>query len=233
MENKTIKYFKYAIGEILLVMVGILLALQVNNWRDNILTKKQEVKSVRLLIRDLKADKEELEIFRKILETDERSMKKLLLEIKNNENQDSILKYIRPALRSYLYRPSYPTYKSLVNNNNLGIISDDMVRDSIISYFDGTITYLENLLEKYNNDFENASEAMKTYIGFEVKGDSSWAFTSLHNIEALKNDVKTKHYLSDFGARNSGLGRRIDNIFLPRITETENLLSTYLSEIAE
>jgi hypothetical protein len=30
-ENKTGKYFKYAIGEILLVMVGILLALQVNN----------------------------------------------------------------------------------------------------------------------------------------------------------------------------------------------------------
>ena len=39
-QNKTGKYFKYAIGEIVLVMVGILLALQVNNWdflfRNNI-----------------------------------------------------------------------------------------------------------------------------------------------------------------------------------------------------
>lgn len=35
MENKTSKYFKYAIGEILLVMIGILLALQVNNWNNN------------------------------------------------------------------------------------------------------------------------------------------------------------------------------------------------------
>lgn len=35
MENKTGKYFKYAIGEIVLVMIGILLALQVNNWNEN------------------------------------------------------------------------------------------------------------------------------------------------------------------------------------------------------
>ncbi len=33
-EGKNAKYFKYAIGEILLVMIGILLALQVNNWNE-------------------------------------------------------------------------------------------------------------------------------------------------------------------------------------------------------
>jgi hypothetical protein len=33
--GKTGKYFKYAIGEILLVMIGILLALQVSNWNQN------------------------------------------------------------------------------------------------------------------------------------------------------------------------------------------------------
>ena len=34
-QNKTGKYFKYAIGEIILVMIGILLALQVNNWNEH------------------------------------------------------------------------------------------------------------------------------------------------------------------------------------------------------
>lgn len=34
MENKNSKYIKYAIGEISLVMIGILLALQVNNWNE-------------------------------------------------------------------------------------------------------------------------------------------------------------------------------------------------------
>ena len=34
MENKTGKYFKYAIGEIVLVVIGILIALQINNWNE-------------------------------------------------------------------------------------------------------------------------------------------------------------------------------------------------------
>jgi hypothetical protein len=46
MENKTSKYFKYAIGEILLVMIGILLALQVNNWNESRKDRKVETKAI-------------------------------------------------------------------------------------------------------------------------------------------------------------------------------------------
>ncbi|MBN7815166.1 DUF6090 family protein [Algoriphagus pacificus] len=42
-DGKTGKYFKYAIGEIVLVMVGILLAVQVNNWNIDKNNSKQEV----------------------------------------------------------------------------------------------------------------------------------------------------------------------------------------------
>ena len=35
MENKTGKYFKYALGEIILVVIGILIALQINNWNED------------------------------------------------------------------------------------------------------------------------------------------------------------------------------------------------------
>jgi len=41
MENKTSKYFKYAIGEILLVVIGILIALQINNWNEKRLKQEQ------------------------------------------------------------------------------------------------------------------------------------------------------------------------------------------------
>lgn len=35
MENKTGKYLKYAIGEIVLVVIGILIALSINTWNEN------------------------------------------------------------------------------------------------------------------------------------------------------------------------------------------------------
>lgn len=42
MESKTYKYFKYALGEILLVMIGILLALQINSWNQKRLDRIEE-----------------------------------------------------------------------------------------------------------------------------------------------------------------------------------------------
>lgn len=42
MESKTSKYFKYALGEILLVMIGILLALQINSWNQKRLDRIEE-----------------------------------------------------------------------------------------------------------------------------------------------------------------------------------------------
>jgi hypothetical protein len=42
MENKTGKYFKYAIGEILLVVIGILIALQVSDWNTSKIDSVEE-----------------------------------------------------------------------------------------------------------------------------------------------------------------------------------------------
>jgi hypothetical protein len=55
-KNKTGKYIKYAIGEIILVVIGILIALQINNWNEN--RKKNILKSsyTQLLKSDLKSD---------------------------------------------------------------------------------------------------------------------------------------------------------------------------------
>ncbi len=54
--NKTTKYFKYAIGEIMLVVIGILIALQINNWNEN--QKKFKIKQTYIdnLITDLTKD---------------------------------------------------------------------------------------------------------------------------------------------------------------------------------
>ena len=56
-QNRVSKYLIYAFGEIILVVIGILIALQINNWNEN---RKQEAKTQNYyhqLLEDLRKDK--------------------------------------------------------------------------------------------------------------------------------------------------------------------------------
>ncbi len=55
-KNKTGKYFKYAIGEIVLVVIGILIALSINNWNEERKLETQEIKILKELLVNLRAD---------------------------------------------------------------------------------------------------------------------------------------------------------------------------------
>lgn len=59
-EGKLSRYLIYAVGEILLVMIGILLALQVNNWNESRKTKEAIKVHLQNLIADLKDDQVKL-----------------------------------------------------------------------------------------------------------------------------------------------------------------------------
>jgi len=59
-ENKVSKYMLYAIGEIILVVIGILIALQINNWNENRLAKIEEEKYLNALLTEAKINKGEL-----------------------------------------------------------------------------------------------------------------------------------------------------------------------------
>ena len=60
-ENKMGKYFKYAIGEIILVVIGILIALQINNWNEIQKEKVREQQLLRSLREEFKQNINELE----------------------------------------------------------------------------------------------------------------------------------------------------------------------------
>jgi hypothetical protein len=59
-ENKFSKYLIYAIGEIILVVIGILIALQINNWNSNRIEKESDSQLIGALITDLILKNEEL-----------------------------------------------------------------------------------------------------------------------------------------------------------------------------
>ena len=55
-DNKPIKYLRYAIGEIVLVVIGILIALQINNWNEQRKDRKIEISYLERLLSEVKKD---------------------------------------------------------------------------------------------------------------------------------------------------------------------------------
>ena len=74
MENKTGKYFKYAIGEIILVVIGILIALQINNWNENRKQTALEIKHLKELKSDIVETLKDAKYDAKLYENDIQSI---------------------------------------------------------------------------------------------------------------------------------------------------------------
>ena len=84
-KNKTGKYLKYAIGEIVLVVIGILIALQINNWNENNKQDKVEQATLKALLSEFKDNRA--------------AIKSCLEEIKDfRADGDSLRRYIGPEL---------------------------------------------------------------------------------------------------------------------------------------
>jgi hypothetical protein len=74
--NRSRKYLHYAIGEIALVVLGILIALQINNWNEERIEQKQIADYAHSLIKDLERDlamaaviKKEIDVLIKKIDT--------------------------------------------------------------------------------------------------------------------------------------------------------------------
>jgi hypothetical protein len=113
MENKTGKYFKYAIGEIVLVVIGILIALQINNWNESRKAQIEELNLVKQLLEDVEADavffdsRIHIQKVRDTIYTN-------FLNLHNKITTDSILK-LKVNTDPFFSRLAYQS--NLINNN--------------------------------------------------------------------------------------------------------------------
>jgi hypothetical protein len=129
-QNKTGKYLKYAIGEIVLVVIGILIALQINNWNEN---RKAHISQKVLLtnfLEDLKADAILLQNNQENLSIYIATQGEIQMARKGIINPETIKNpvYFRGSFR----------YHSIVLNNHPDIatkIRDEALRDNILSYY--------------------------------------------------------------------------------------------------
>lgn len=146
-EGKTTNYFKYAIGEIVLVMIGILLALQVNNWNTNRLNKIEETSILYQLKEEYNGKLEELN--QKVLIRNlmiEGSYK--IIENINKQNYnlpiDSLNIYLGQSFLTPTYNASNAVTDELLNSGKLYLIRNNKLR-KLISEWSGQ---LEKLIEE-------------------------------------------------------------------------------------
>src|SRR5210317_120892 len=133
-ENKFSKYLVYAIGEILLVVIGILIALMIDNWNDVRKSNENEV----LLLNSLKSEFEtNFAIFdsvHKFQITKEDYVKRLIAYNETPipfEELDSILEIIT---YNYTTNLSFTIYESSVNSGKIELISNDQLKNRIASF---------------------------------------------------------------------------------------------------
>jgi hypothetical protein len=134
-ENKFSKYILYAIGEIILVVFGILIALQINNWNENRKNKAIEYDYYCQLLNDIDLDKIQLEALTKEAEQSVEIGKQLIKDLhtlKKGKNE-MMADYIK-TIRSNSYLPTNVTYTDLKSSGNLSLLKNKVLKQKLIQY---------------------------------------------------------------------------------------------------
>lgn len=135
--NTTRRYLKYALGEIVLVVIGILLALQINTWKTNSNNQKQEI----VVLNELKG-----EYLGKLKELEEKvalrdamikgchSILKAIDTKQYNLEQDSLYYHLGIITITPTYDASNSVTEELINSGNLYLIKNKELRKQLLDW---------------------------------------------------------------------------------------------------
>ena len=157
MENKTGKYFKYAIGEIILVVIGILIALQINNWNEGKKAKEKEREALLEIVSDLEYSLNDLD---EVVNTQNNNLTKNINSLK------TLIKFLQTdqkyhdSLGTHFYstnsydEPYFKTsgYNSL-SSIGMDLVEDSKIRSAIGQFYSASITDTEGAFSELKQDF--------------------------------------------------------------------------------
>ena len=132
MENKTGKYFKYAFGEIILVVIGILIALQINNWNENRKSSKIRNNYYKQVLQDLAKDT--IYINRNITYLDSNLSKyqNYLEKLPKAESTNDVLSLLGTLNWEFSYiNFNTNTIESLISTGDIKLMPDE-IRNSLL-----------------------------------------------------------------------------------------------------
>ena len=187
------KYLLYAIGEILLVMIGIFLALQLNNWNNERVNRDKEISILKEMTRNLEMN---MKNFTAEIETQEsiiQNVDVVMSQIKNNiPYHDSLgIKYASIAWTEEfnIANSAFETLKTI----GFDLISTDSLRESIINLFNVRYIRISDVISKVSSaDFALLSSVYIRHIEYDKEGRGV-----VNDFERLRKDVQFTNMLSN------------------------------------
>jgi hypothetical protein len=161
-ENKFSKYLLYAIGEIVLVVIGILIALQINSWNDNRKAKIVENNFFANVLLDLERDNEKLNYYNRFHQKRIQYLDTLLTYVRNPNRIMGIEKfgmYVEPlfySVNATNYSTTFESAKSMGIFNNFH--EKDIVKE--LSQYYADFVLIENSFSTITRIVENQFEPL-------------------------------------------------------------------------
>lgn len=137
--GKTRKYLKYAIGEIILVVIGILIALQINDWNTH---RINGIKETRILLEIKDNLNEDLLSIENVLNANTLKTKTVdtafyyMSIMDGNPILGKEFSYLMPILTNYdLFNPTRVAFDTMVSSGNIDILESETLRKDISRYY--------------------------------------------------------------------------------------------------
>ena len=200
-KNKTGKYFKYAIGEIILVVVGILIALSINNWNQERLERIEE----KVILRNLKKDYlSAIEEFKALnLNRDDLiSAAKQITSISPENLQKYPVRYLDSLFSKTLVGPTYNNKAGsldvLLNSGKINLITNEILKKDLIAWPGYVDDMVEDEIihnELYTGKYCDIIEKYLSWNDLIKAYDLSRARFEKITIEAMPNNaISTSNY---------------------------------------
>lgn len=132
------RYLLYAIGEIVLVVLGILIALEINDWAQNRAERKQEKVLLANLISDLK---EEMILLKELIGVEQNYFSEAMATFGHFAKHggftqmDSVLTKMNSLYMRRTFNPVNATYREMTSSGSIKLIQDDSLKRAIMKYY--------------------------------------------------------------------------------------------------
>lgn len=192
-KNQMGKYFKYAIGEILLVVIGILIALQINNWNEQRKLKTEELELLTNLKQSFQGKLTEL----KRLNTDRNEHLKINKKLADYAKADTIPEVEMFTMLSQLYtwyavNEEFSVINMLFSSGKINTISNDSLKAKLITWPDLMEEMLEEQRVLQNLVTQRLNLVTSKYV------PSLNLYTSLFAAEVTAENHVESNYANDF-----------------------------------